>query len=119
VNRGERRITFNVPAANGTYAPEILYLNSDNDVRTGMDLVKQLTQNIGALPAGAAIEVDLLRGGGAATNGADWIAAVKSNNAAGLAGPLDLGGWRGVRLRAKSGGTAGAVDVDATWQAGM
>lgn len=115
MHRVERAITFNVPAASGQYAPEVLYCNIDNDVRTGMDVVKELTQHIESLPAGATIEIDLLKAGGAAGNTADWMVAVFSVNAIGFVQPRALGGWRGVRVRAKSGGTAGPATVHSVW----
>lgn len=110
-----RTVSFAVPLAAGAYAPEVLYLNVDNDVRSLPDLVNELTTYISALPAGATLEVDLLKTGGAPGTAGDWYLAAKSFNAAGLGTTTTLSGWRGVRLRAKSGGTAGTLTADVSW----
>lgn len=110
-----RTITAAVPAGAGTYAPEVLYCNSDNDKRTLPDRVGTLAINVASLPAGATLEVDLLKPGADPAIAASWRTAVATIAAAGLAALLQLGNWHGVRVRAKSGGTAGALEFDATW----
>lgn len=115
MQRGARTLDFTVPAANGTYAPEILYCNVDNDARTGMDVVSQLSAAVTQLPAGATLEVSILKIGGQPKVDGDWIATGTSYAAVGLGALLGLAAWSGVRLRAKSGGTAGTATVHASW----
>lgn len=114
-NRGEKRISFTVPAANGDYAPEVLYCNGDNEPKALMDLVVQLSLLVESLPADAVIEVDLLKAGLAGSIETNWQTAVKSFDSTGLQDFLQLAMWRGVRVRAKSGGTAGTAVVSASW----
>lgn len=115
MHRLEKEMDFTLDAVAGDYAPEVYYLNVDSNVRTGMDLVRTLTQHVEQLPAGAVIEVDILKAGGNAGTTADWLTAVVSINAVGFQAPRDLGAWRGVRVRAKSGGTAGTAKVHTVW----
>lgn len=111
----QRRITFAVPAGAGLYAPEIIYLNVDNLPKTGMDSIIEMRAAIEALPATAIVEVDLLRIAGNPTVAGDWILNVQNKNAVGLMDLLALAGWVGVRIRAKSGGTAGDAIVNVAW----
>lgn len=111
----QRRIIFAVPVGAGGYAPEILYLNVDNAAKSLMDIVLELRFAIENLIATAVVEVDILRVGGDPTVAGDWILNVQNKNTAGLADLLALAGWQGVRIRAKSGGTAGNMAVSAAW----
>lgn len=110
---------FTVPAGAGTYAPEVLYLNVDNDKRSMPDVIGRLSINVIALPATATIEVDLLRPGKEPGGGdPSYRIASKSIAALGLAALIELANQIGGRIRAKSGGTAGAAEVDASWSKG-
>lgn len=111
-----RRTIFNITAVLNAYAPEVMYMNADNDVRSLMDTVREFTQNIETLPAAAVIEVDILRADGDPTNNAHWISAVFSNNAVGFKALQQVAAAKGVRIRAKSGGNAGAAPVSAWWR---
>jgi hypothetical protein len=111
-------LTFTVPAGAGAYAPEVLYLNADNDKRTMPDVVGRLSLLLVNLIATVAIEVDLLKPGGDPSNATHWRTAMKSYNTAGLQALLELGNWIGVRIRAKSGGTAGVQEIDVAWAKG-
>lgn len=111
-----RRTVFTVPAAAGTYATEVLYLNDLNDVRALMDVVSELTLEVEALAgAGAQVEVDLLRAGGLPGTATDWRTAAKAFTTTGLKDPIGLSAWVGVRVRVKSGGAAGSTIVNAAW----
>jgi hypothetical protein len=109
-----RSKTFAVPGGAGVYAPEILYLAQDEN-HPQSDDVSEVTLFIESLPATAVVEVDLLQPGGVETVAVDWIVAAQSHNAIGLKAVLQLANWRGVRVRAKSGGTAGSAVVHASW----
>lgn len=106
---------FNVPAGAGAYAPEVLYLNVDNDKRSIMDLVGRLSVLLVNLIATVAVEVDLLKPGADPSLPGSWRLAMKSYNTLGIQALLELANWQGVRIRAKSGGTAGAQEIDAEW----
>lgn len=106
---------FTVPAGAGAYAPEVLYLNVDNDKRSMPDVVGRLTLILVNLIATVAIEVDTLKPGGDPSNAAHWRTAMKSYNTLGIQALLELANVVGIRIRAKSGGTGGAQEIDAHW----
>ncbi len=109
----ERTLDFAVPGGAGAYAPEVLYLNRDNLVTTGPDEVGEMQLLVAALPTSAIVEVDLCAPGSGF--GGTVRTAVQTYNALGLTSVLSLAGWRGVRIRVKSGGTSGTATVDASW----
>lgn len=113
--RGEQRVTFAVPATSGNYAPEVLYCNGGSEAKALQDFIIQLSVLVESLPAGAAIEVDILKAGLESGISTNWQSAIKSFTAAGLQDLVQLAQWRGVRIRAKSGGTAGNAIVSASW----
>lgn len=113
-----RSVTFTVPLAAEAYAPEVLYLSPSNNPLEGLDYVDQLRVLVRSLPAACEIQIDLKKpGSGDPTLDASWNldVGVAALVAAGLAALLEYAGWPGVRIRAKSGGTAGAAIVDASW----
>ncbi|MFL5912765.1 MAG: hypothetical protein ACJ768_19640 [Gaiellaceae bacterium] len=107
--------SFAVPAAAGTYAPEVLYLNVDGDARSLPDQVAELTLAIESLPAGAQLEIDVLKPGLQSNLDASYVLAAKVYAIVGLQTPLALSEWKGVRIRAKSGGAAGAAAAHVSW----
>lgn len=111
----ERTIAFTVPGGAGSYAPEILYCAQKNQAIATQppDEVGELQLFIASLPASAAVEVDLLSPG--ATMAGTWRTTAQSYTANGLTAVLSLAGWRGVRIRVKSGGTGGTATIDASW----
>jgi hypothetical protein len=109
----ERTVAFVVPAGAGAYAPEILYLNRDNRVTTSPDEVGEMQLYIASLPASATVEVDLLAPGESFSG--TLRTAAQTYTANGLTSVLSLAGWRGVRIRVKSGGTGGTATLDASW----
>lgn len=116
-NTRTRTTSFTVPAGAGSYAPEACYLNRQNVAATGVafDEVVEVQNMIAALPATAAIEVDLLKPNGDPTQAGDWLTAVVSYSATGLQSILSLARWVGVRIRAKSGGTSGTATLHTEW----
>lgn len=112
--RGEARVNFAVPAAAGQYAPEVLYIAQEQSPKALLDAILELRLLVESIPAGAEIEVDLLRAGGDPRSAGDWLGAALSYNAAGLAAKEELAGAR-ARVRAKSGGMAGDAVVNAYW----
>lgn len=113
--KGSQLVSFTIGAVAGVYAPEVLYLNAENDPKVLLDLVAELTLVIEALPAGAQLELDLLKVGGNSKVAGDWLLTQKVFNAAGLQDAVALSEWYGARLRAKSGGAAGAAVTHANW----
>ncbi len=117
--RGFGRVSFTVPAVGGSYAPEILYLAPDSlaepTSKGGFDPIDVLSVLLeGTPPASAQVEVDLLVGSDPSVAG-DWVVNAATATLAGLHDQLPLSGWRGVRLRCKSGGTGGTLGVSASW----
>lgn len=112
-----RSVTFAVPVTTDEYAPEVLYLNSNNAALSGMDAVDEVQGYLSALPAGAQLEMDQLKGDNPDPRlDASWNLNVgDAATAIGPFGLLKLGGWVGVRFRAKSGGTAGDAVLDLSW----
>ena len=110
-------IDFTVPAGAGAYAAEELYLNAENDKKALLDLVHELTAVIESLPAAAQLEVDLLKADGTVLpqSSSSWLLAEKTITALGMAVPIAFSGWVGVRIRAKSGGTAGSLKAHVSW----
>lgn len=114
----DRVKSFTVPVTSGNYAPEVLYFGPSND---GGDLDLEMRVNeasivIGTLVSGVTIELDLLTPGTDPDTPANWMLAVDSWNTAGLQTLLQLAGWHGARLRARSGGSAGTQVVAAAWR---
>lgn len=122
VGSGYARVTFAVPAGSGSYAPEELITRQGPSLV--LDKVSRLAVYVESLPATAEIEVDLLKPGADPRLAASWILDSQSLVAVGLVywgasaehAHLDLAGWPGIRLRAKSGGTAGDSIVSASWE---
>jgi hypothetical protein len=116
---GDARTSFTVPAGAGGYAPEEVYLKVlETDTPKGLyQKVRALRILIEALVATAVVEVWILRQGGDPSNAAHWFfgGAALSHNVVGLSGLFELAGINAVKLRAKSGGTAGAMPVSAWW----
>lgn len=111
---GRRRITFAVPVTGGQYAPEILYCSERNDKPGRAMNVSDLSTLVEQLPASAIIVVDLLKADGKADVEVDWVLDVFTYAATGY--NLEaLAKWKGVRIRAQSGGTAGDAIVSASW----
>jgi hypothetical protein len=111
----QKRITFTVPAGAGSFAPEILYLNHESNVKALLDIVSEITAIVEALTATATLEVDILRPGGDPTIAADWYLATKVWSTAGIQTLFQLARIYGVRVRAKSGGTAGNTTLALYW----
>lgn len=110
-----KRFSFTVPAGAGSFAPEILYLNAESNIKALFDMVSEMTAFIEALTATVTLEVDLLKPGGDPNVAGDWYTAVRSWNAAGIQTLFQLARWYGVRVRAKSGGTAGTTILALSW----
>lgn len=111
----ERTLAFAVPVTGGNYAPEILYLAQKNQAiaTQAPDEVGECQFYISTLPTSAIVEIDLLAPGQLMTG--TWRTVAQTYNANGLTAVLSLAGWRGVRVRVKSGGTSGTATIDASW----
>jgi hypothetical protein len=106
-----KRHTFAIPADADEYAPTELML----DEGAGDRPIYDLSVLVESLPADAVIEVWLLRVGGTAGTEGHWINSGTAYDAVGLGALLMLGAWPGVKLRGKSGGTAGNSIISASW----
>lgn len=114
--RSTAYVDFAVPAGAGAYAPEVLYLKNERGEKTGLyHQVEALVVNVESLPAGAQVEVDVLKANGNPSAEADWVKNVDRAAAIGLYAPVELAGWNGVRIRAKSGGAAGSAKTHVSW----
>ena len=110
---GQRKITFDVPAGGGDYAPEVIICRPDNEAGQP-DQVLELQINVASLPAAAEIEVDKLDIAGNPDDDDDW-SLHETLTATGVQDIIAFSGWPGVRVRAKSGATAGDAEVHASW----
>ncbi len=111
---GRRRITFAIPLTGGQYAPEVLYCSEKNEKPDRAMNVSDLSLLIESLPAAGIIAVDLLKADGNAKVETDWVLDVFTYTSAGHTLEA-LAKWKGVRIRAQSGGTAGDAIVSASW----
>ena len=109
------RVTFAVPAGAGAFAPEVLDLTRGPDHGEPGGL-SELTVYLESLPAGASLELDLLKPGGSPLTPGDWIIAVKTFTVVGLAALVEITHWYGARLRAKSNGVAGNLIASVGWR---
>lgn len=123
-DRGSARVVFNVPAAAGTFAPEALYLkNVEQTTPDGlMSWVYQLRVLVESLIATAVAEIQVLPIGADPRSEAAWVPSGLTMNAVGLwpqgtnaQFAYEMAGCRGVRLKVKSGGTAGPMPITAFW----
>ncbi len=113
---GRNTVTFVVPAGAGSYAPEVLFLRvTGSQVGSMFDPVSEATVAVESLPAGAQIEVDILKPGGAEADAPGWLTNQQTHTTIGLKQLLQLARIHGVRLRAKSGGTGGNSIVHCWW----
>ena len=103
-----KAFSFTVPAGAGSYAPEVCYFGQEGASASQLDPVDEARINVAALPAGATLEIDLLKDDGT------WATAVDTCAAAGLQGLMAFAGLK-ARMRAKSGGAAGASTGTVAW----
>jgi len=119
VHPGQQSKTFVVPAGAGSYAPEIIYLRmTPTQMGSLFDPVSELTVIVESLPAAAQIEIDIIKPGTAQEGDAvagNWLTNLQTHTSTGIKALLQLARIAGIRLRAKSGGTAGNSVVHAWW----
>jgi hypothetical protein len=106
-NGSPKDFSFAVPAGAGAYAPEVFYFGLGSQP-SQLDPVEDARINVAALPAGAQLEIDLLKSDNT------WATNVDTCTATGMQALLAFGGLRG-RMRAKSGGAAGTASGTAAW----
>lgn len=119
---GTGRLSFTIPATSTNYAPEVLVCGFGyGGLLDAIDALRVLVE--GALPAGATIRIELLGAGLDPAVAGNWFDSGLTATAQGVfpngtngSQPFWLAGWRGVRLRAQSGGTAGSANVSASWE---
>lgn len=109
------RKTLAVTATPSEYSSTVLYLRGHDATGAAFDTIHELSVYVEQLPASAEVEVDLLRAGGNPQEATHWLLDVASYTGTGLQTLLELAAWYGVRIRAKSGGTAGNVILSASW----
>lgn len=112
---GAKSQDFTVPVTSGNYATEVLEIRKQlttNDPT--FSPILDLVLLVETLTATAQAEIDVLRPGGDPSNEADWIKNVLTASTVGLYDATSLR-FAGVRIRVKSGGTAGTTKVSASW----
>jgi hypothetical protein len=117
-NAGRLRLAFTVPAGAGDYAPEVLYLAQENRADGGFHTVHELSTFIELLETDSVLEIDILKPGTEMADIADdasWYLAMASYTAADWQEILSFAHWYGVRIRCKSGGTAGTTTISSSW----
>jgi len=108
-----RRETFAVPIGAGDYAPEVLYL-SLSGAAEALDFVNEYEGLCEALPTDAELYVEVLRLDGDIAEPTDWF-VLETIGATGMTSIDPHLGWK-MRVRAKSGGTAGDADFSLAWK---
>lgn len=106
-----RTETFVIPVTGGNFAPEIIYLR--RTIAAGewqFSPVIELVVFVNSLPTSASIDVDILKPGGDPTNAADWFAPAFSFTTTGQQTSQPVFAT-GIRIRGKSGGTAGNAEI--------
>ena len=117
MQQGRQRTSMTIPGTGGQYAAQELVCTLEGTVASlSASLpVHDLSVLVETLPAAATIEVWLLRVGGTPATAGHWVYSGTDFDAVGLGVLFATGAWSGVKLRGKSGGTAGTADVSATW----
>lgn len=103
--------TFVIPVTSGNFAPEIIHLR--RTIVSGewqFSPVVDIVVFINSLPTAAEIDVDILKPGGDPTNASDWFTPAFSYTTTGQQASQPLFA-AGVRVRGRSGGTAGNAEV--------
>ena len=113
VRKQTRALTFNVTAVADEFAPEVLYCGPTNDT-SDLDGVLDTSLGSTALPAGASLVVEVLTPGSDPKDDANWLE--DGTTWGGQFGGSNYAGLS-IRVRAKSGGTAGPVTALMGWTA--
>lgn len=108
-----RRITFAIPLTAATYAPEELYL-SLTGAAEALDFVNEYEGLVESLPTDADLVIEVLRLDGDPTEDADWF-VLETIGSVGMTSIDPHLGWH-LRVRGKSGGTAGDSVLSMAWQ---
>lgn len=106
-----RLITFTIPAGNGAFAPEIMYLR--RTIVSGLwqfSPVVDLVTFINSLPTSAVIDVDVLKPNGDPSVANDWFTPNFSYTSTGQQDSQPMFA-SGIRIRGRSGGTGGDAEV--------
>jgi hypothetical protein len=106
-NGSPQDFSFAIPAGAGDYAPEVFYFGLGAQP-SQLDAVDEARINVAALPAGAQLEIDLLKADGT------WSTNVDTCTTTGLQGLMAFGGLK-ARMRGKSGGAAGTSSGTVSW----
>jgi hypothetical protein len=111
-----QRVSFAVPVGAGAYAPERISINRPSSQVAAESLgIKSIEALIEAVVAASVLELWLLKVGGDPTADADhFFSGLTLTGAAAGQALWSLSNWAGAQLRAKSGGTAGSLVVNAS-----
>jgi hypothetical protein len=115
IRKQNRAITFTVPATADEFAPEVLYCGPTNNA-SNLDGVLDTCLVGRDMPADAAIVVEVLTPGADPSDDANWVSDGIPWGVGSEAGGSNYAGLR-VRVRVKSGGTAGDGTVLMGWTA--
>ena len=106
------RQSFTVPASAGTYAPEVITFARANTSTAPVSLVGLTAIVESNAATGATLEVWLLKINGDPSASGDYF--LSSLSLASGSATFPLASYPGVQLRAKSGGTSGAMVINAS-----
>jgi hypothetical protein len=112
-----RTFVLAVTAVGGAFSARAVLCAPANDGADFADLVGPCTVDVVSAPAGFTLVCDVLKPGGDPNTNADWRLAVDTANVLGVLPEQDFDFGRGVGFRAESGGVAGNVTFDVTWEA--
>lgn len=111
---GSTRMSITVPATIDTYDDDdIIYIRRNALDNSIFSDVLEVVLMVHSLPAGAVVEIQVLKPGTDPGTTANWFVA-DTVTAVGFQTPVTLFA-SGVRIRVKSGGTGGESEVSAFW----
>jgi hypothetical protein len=109
-----QKVSFTVPAGAGSYAPETIDFSSQNAAVLS-EQIERVTAVVAAAVATAVLELWFLDVASDPTNAGNYHLFGPIANGAAVGGAtVEVADYRGVQIRAKSGGTAGSVVVSAS-----
>jgi len=108
-----QRKSFTVPVTSGNYAPEEIIF-APSTALVPADGLLGVSAVIESLPAASTLELWALQIAADPTNAANWFYTGNNITAANTLTTWPLASYPGLKLRAKSGGTSGALVADAS-----
>lgn len=114
----QRTFTLTVDGTPGDFSTRAILRQATDDAAGKVDHVGRCRVVVVSAPAGASLVVDQLKPAGTAATDGDWREDLDESDAtAGLLNAQDFCFAQGVGYRGKSGGSAGDIVMDVTWEA--